>query len=54
MLIRAVTVNAVDTEQEELDTLLLELARIERQQTKLRDAVTRSQAIVVHPRREVR
>eukprot|EP00884_Botryococcus_braunii_P012112 jgi/Botrbrau1/20901/Bobra.0135s0032.1 len=42
----------VDTEQEQLDVLLLELARIEGQQTKLRDAVTRSQAIVVHPRRE--
>lgn len=43
----------VDAEQEQLDVLLSELARIEGQQTKLRDAVTHSQAIVVHPRREV-
>ncbi len=44
---------AVDSEEEQLDVLLGELARIEGQQTKLRDAVTHSQAIVVHPRREV-
>jgi hypothetical protein len=44
---------AVDAEQEQLDVLLLELSRIERQQTKLKAAVSNSQAIVVHPRKEV-
>lgn len=50
---RGMCATAVDTEQEQLDVLLSELSRIEGQQTKLRDAVTHSQAIVVHPRREV-